>query len=117
AHAGLDPAVEEPLERVLVRRPDGIVPAELAAHEREVGVDLHLGLVPGFSLRLLHPTLDLAPLLRDAGKAVAEHERHPALDRVALAAGEAAERPLVHLLGELVRLDRAAADGAAEDRE
>src|SRR5207244_12156526 len=94
------PAVEEARERVLVRRPDVVLPAEPADDVRKGRVHLLVGDVPLLALRLLDPARDLAPLLADPGEPVAEHQRDPVLDGVGLAAREAAERTLLDLLGD-----------------
>ena len=59
----VDVAVEENLERVPVRKPVRVVPAELAVHERKDGVDRVVGLVPALRTRLLEPALGFAELL------------------------------------------------------
>src|SRR5262249_36730675 len=109
--AGLYPALEEAREGVLVRRPHGVVPAEVAADEGEGGLDPLLGLVPLLVPRLLDPAFDLALLLADPCQTVAEHERHASLDPIGLSAREALECSLLHLLGIAVGLDGAAAHG------
>ncbi len=89
-----DVAIEEHLERVAVRKPDEIVPAELAIDEREHGVDLVVRLVPALGLRLFHPAGRLPELLPGAGQILVEHERDPVLDAEAAAAARARERIL-----------------------
>ena len=82
AHPRPHVPLEQQRERVLVRAPGLVVPAEVAAEVRELRVDLVVGLVPALRLRHRHPALDLAALLGDPRQAVVEHARDPVLDRV-----------------------------------
>ena len=75
-----DVAVEQELERVAVREPGLVVPAEVAVHERQDGVDLVVGLVPALGARLLDPARGLAELLAGARQILVEHQRDPVLD-------------------------------------
>jgi hypothetical protein len=95
---------------VLGRAPVLVVPAEVAVEERQVRVDLVVGLVPTVLLRHRHPPGDLAPLGLDARQPVVEHARHAVLDGERPAAPRTAKRVAL-------RRERRAADGAAEDVE
>ena len=71
----LDVAPEQDLDRVAVREPVEVVPAELLVHEREHGVHLVVRLVPALRARLLDPAGRLAELLARARQLLVQHQR------------------------------------------
>ena len=100
--------LEQQPEGVLVRAPGEVVPAEVAVHVREHGVDLVVGLVPALVARHLRPALRLAPLLGHARRGLVEQARDAVLDGVlAAAALQRSSSPAT----------RAAAGRAAEELE
>ena len=107
----------QPRERVLVRGPDGIVPAELAAHVREVVSTSSSGTYQSSPFAFSTQPAISRFLSAMPGRRSLSMSRHPVLDRIALAAGETAEGSLLELFAELVRLDRSSADRAAQDRQ
>src|SRR5262249_59395788 len=109
-HSGPDVALEQERERVLTRAPVLVLPAEVAAEERQVPVQLVVRLVPPLRLRHRDPAVDLAPLVVDPRQPVVEQPWDPLFDGIASAALWAGE-----LAAALV--ERAPADGTAEDLE
>ncbi len=90
AHSGLEQIEEQP-ERVLVRLPREVFPAEIAGQVGQRGVDGVVGLVPALGAGHRRPAIDLPSLGGNAGDGLVEETRDAVGHRERPAAAAAAQ--------------------------